>query len=63
MIINKLLLILGAHGVKGIESSSKVTIKFIASLNDLVHNLVTLLVGDTWSKREFSQVSADSDTS
>jgi len=63
MIINKLLLILGAHGVKGVESSSKVTIKFIASLNDLVHNLVTLLVGDTWSKREFSQVSADSDTS
>ena len=63
MIINKLLLILGAHRIKSIESTCKVTIELIASLNDLVHDLVTLLVGDTWSKREFSQVSADSDTS
>jgi len=63
VIIDELLLGGGVHAFKRVELSSKVTFESVASFDNLVHNFVTLLVGDTWSEREVGQVSANSDTS
>ena len=62
MIVNELLLGGSVHAVERVELSSEVTLELVASLNDLSHDGVTLLVGDSWSKRELGQVSSNSDT-
>ena len=42
MIINQLLLVLRAHGSKGIESTLEITIKVVASVHDILHNSVAI---------------------
>ena len=63
MVIDELSLDLLGHIVKRVEGSLKITFKSGASLNDSLHNLVALLVADTGSKRESSDISSNSDSS
>jgi len=62
VIVNELLLGGGIHAVERVEGTGEVTIELVASLDDLVHDLHALLVGDSWSEGELSQVTANSDT-
>jgi len=62
MIIDELLLDSGVHAVKSVELTLEVTLEGVTSLNDLSHDLVTLLVGDARSERDFGEVSADANT-
>ena len=63
MIVNELLLGGLVHAVKRVERASEVALEIGASLGDLRHDFVALLVGDARSKRDIGQVSADTDTS
>ena len=51
------------HALKRVEGTSEVIGERLASLDDSVHDIVSLLIGDTGTKREALEVSADSDTS
>lgn len=62
MIIDKLLLDFLAHTVKWVEGSLEVTFKGLQGLYDLVHNIESLLLGETRPKWEISQVSSYSDS-
>ena len=62
VVINELLLGSLVHAIKRVERASEVALELVAGLGDLVHDLVALLVGDARSKRDISQVSADSNT-
>lgn len=62
MVIDELLLVLSGHTGKGVEGTLEVTFEGVASLNDISHNLVTLVFGFTGAKREVSKVAADTDT-
>ena len=63
MIVDKLLLILCGHGLEWVEFPLKISFEVLASLNDLVHNLKSLLLGNSWSEWEISKVSSNSDSS
>jgi len=62
VIVNELLLILGTHTLKWVELSFEVTLESVASSHDLVHDLKSLGLGDTWTERVVSEVSSDSDS-
>lgn len=62
MIINHLLSDILGHALDWVEGSLKVTLETIASLDDGLHNLVTLFLGNTWSEWEGSKVTADTNT-
>lgn len=61
VVSNQLLLSFSIHAIEGVELASKVTFKGVASLHDLIHDIVTLLVGDTRAKRVISKVAAHTD--
>ena len=61
MIVNKLLLLLWSHGPKRVEGSGKFTLERVASLNNSLLYLISLLSGNGWAERELCQISADSD--
>ena len=62
VVINELLLGSLVHAIKRVERASEVALELVAGRGDLVHDLVALLVGDARSKRDISQVSANSNT-
>ena len=63
VIVDQLLLLGWSHGAKGVECASELTCESVASLDYFLFNLVPLLSGDSWAKRELSQIAADSDAS
>lgn len=62
VVSDELLLSLWGHAVKRVELASEVTVELVAGLDDLTHDLVALLVGDTRAERVVSKVAADTDT-
>ena len=63
MILDELLLGVLIHALEGIEGTLEVTLEGVKGLNNLVHDVESLLLGESGSKREVSEVSADSDSS
>lgn len=63
MFINEMFLFLFAQAFKSNELTGEIIFKSITGLFDLVQNLFSLLVSDTWTEKESIQVSADSHTS
>lgn len=63
MVIDELLLGGRIHAIEWIECSGEITVEVAAGRDDLVHDFVTLLVGDAGSERNIGQVSADTNTS
>ena len=63
VVSDKLVLLILSHGAKRVESTSELTCESVASLNNFSLNLVSLFSCDCGAKREFSQVTADSDAS
>ena len=61
MIVDKLLLLLWSHGPKRVEGSGKFALERVASLDNSLLDLISLLSGDGWAERELCQISADSD--
>jgi hypothetical protein len=62
VVSNKLFAIRLLHAGKGVEFASEITLKGVKSLNNLVHDLISLLVGDTRAESEVSEVAADTNT-
>ena len=62
MIGDELLLSSLLHAVEGVELALEVTSEGAAGLNDLLHDLITLLVGDTGAERVAIKVTADTNT-
>ena len=62
MIVDELLLDCLGHTGQWVEGTGKITLEGVASSDDLVHDLISLLVGDTWAKRIASEVSSYSDS-
>jgi len=62
MIGNELILIGFAHTLKWVEGSFKITFESIACCNNLIHDFISLLFGDTWTKWVALHVSTDSDS-
>jgi len=63
VVIDKLLLIICIHAIKRVKFTRKITSKALAGLNDMLHNLITLILSDTWAKREVCKISSDSNSS
>ena len=63
VIVDQLLLLGWSHGAKGVECASELACESVAGLDYFLFNLVPLLSGDSWAKRELSQIAADSDAS
>ena len=63
MILDELLLGLLVHAFKGVELTLEVTLEGFASLDDLVHDVVSLGLGNTWSEWEVGEVTSNSDSS
>lgn len=63
MVINKLLLSSCVHAFKRVEVTLKVTFEVVACLNDGIHNIKSLLLGNTRSERVTSKVSTNSNSS
>ena len=61
MISNQLLLSFSVHAIEGVELTGKVIFKGTASPHDLIHDIVTLPVGDTRAKGVISKVAAHTD--
>lgn len=62
VIIDELLLGLGGHAVERVEGTGEVTLELAAGLDNLGHDLVTLLLGHTRAERIVSKVATNSDT-
>lgn len=62
VIVDELLSLGVREGLEGVELAGEVTLELVASLNNLAHDVVTLLVGDAGAERELSEVTANSDT-
>ena len=63
VIVDQLLLVGLAHTVEWVELTLEVTLESVASSDNLVHDLISLSLGDTWSKWVTSKVSSNSDSS
>jgi hypothetical protein len=63
VVIDKLLLGSGIHTLKRIESTLKVTLELVASLDNLVHDFESLFLGNTRTERVAGKVSANSNSS
>ena len=62
MVSNKLVLNLLGHTFKRVEGSLEVTFELLAGLDDVLHDLESLFLADTWSEGEASEVSSNTDT-
>ena len=62
VIIDELLLSCLVHSLERVEGTLEVTIEGLARLNDLVHDLETLLLGDAGAERIAVEVSSDTNT-
>lgn len=63
VIFDELVLGILVHALEGIELALKVTLEGVESLDDGVHDIESLLLGESGSKGEVSEVSADSNSS
>jgi len=62
VIVDELLLSSLIHALEWVEGTSEVTLTTVESLSDGLHDLESLLLGDTWSKWIGSEVTASTDT-
>jgi len=62
MICDELVLVLLRHALKGIELAGKIALELVACINNLLHDFVSLLLGDSWSERIIGEVTADTDS-
>ena len=51
------------HRAERVESTSKFTLKSVASLDNLLLDLIALLISNSWTKRVVSKITTDTDTS
>jgi hypothetical protein len=63
VVVNQLLLNIWVHSLEWVESTLQITIEGVTGLNNFIHDFVSLLSGDTWSKWVSSKVSSNSDSS
>ena len=63
VVSNKLVTLGFGHTTKRVESASKLSFESVASLDDLLLNLIALLSGDSRAKWVVSEVTTDSDAS
>lgn len=63
VILDEFLLVCLGHALQWVELSLEVTLEGVASLNDLVHDLESLSLGDTWAEWVISEISSDSNSS
>jgi len=63
MVLNKLLRIFSTHSFKWVEFALEITLEGVAGSDNLLHDLESLLFGDSWAEWIISQVSSDSDSS
>ena len=58
----ELVLVLLGHAFEWVEFSGEVTLEALTSLDDEVHDKISLLLVDTWSKRESLEVTLNTDS-
>ena len=63
MVLDELLLGLLVHAFEWVELALEVALERLAGLNDLVHDLLSLCLGDTWSEWVVGEVAANTDSS
>ena len=51
-----------AHALKWVELALQIALEGVASFHDLVHDLKSLRLRDSWTKWVVSEVSSDSDS-
>jgi len=62
VIINELFLSCFIHSFERIESTLEIFVEVSGSFGNDVHDLESLFLGDTWTKREIGEVSSNTDT-
>jgi hypothetical protein len=62
VVLDELLLSILVHALEGVEGTLEVTFEGLEGRHNLVHDLESLLLGESGSKREVSKVTADSDS-
>ena len=62
MVFDQLLLGSSLHSLEWVEGTFEISLEGIASLNNLVHDLKSLVLGDTWAEWVASKVSSNSDS-
>lgn len=62
VVLNELGLSLLVHALEGVEGTLEVALEGLESGDDLVHDLKSLLLGESGTKREVLKVTADSDS-
>ena len=63
VVLDELLLGSRIHTLEWVESTLEIAFEGLSSLGDLLHDLKSLSLGDTWTKRVALEVSANSDSS
>ena len=62
VIVDELLLHVWLHAIERVELTGELSVELAASLDNLGHDFVSLLVGDARSEGKVSQVTADTNT-
>ncbi len=62
VVLNELGLSLLVHALEGVEGTLEVALEGLESGDDLVHDLESLLLGESGAKREVLKVTANSDS-
>jgi len=62
VILDKLLLNIWVHALEWVELSLEVTLEAVASIDNRLHDSVSLLFGNSWSESEVCEVTSDTDT-
>jgi len=62
VVVDELLLDLLIHTLEWVESSFQVSLEFATSFNNLLHDFVSLLLGNTWSKWVVGKISSNSNS-
>ena len=62
VVSNQLILLFRSHCSEGIEGTGELTLESVASLNNLLLNLIALFSCDTWAERVGFEVTSNSDT-
>lgn len=62
MIFDQFVLVFRAHTVQWVEFTLKVSLEGVACLDDLLHDLESLLLGDAWTEWIVGEVSSNSDS-
>ena len=62
VVSNQLILLFRSHCSERIEGTGELTLESVASLNNLLLNLIALFSSDTWTKRIVFEITSNSDT-